>query len=77
MQGQVICAALHTGQDPICQEVQRCVFVLTGQKTGRCVPSAGGTEKSSEMLAWCPAEEVSVGYGPQRWAVALGRSVLC
>ncbi|XP_062457051.1 P2X purinoceptor 2-like, partial [Rhea pennata] len=28
---------------------------------GRCVPSAGGTEKSSEMLAWCPAEEASVG----------------
>ncbi|XP_062457413.1 P2X purinoceptor 2-like [Rhea pennata] len=30
-------------------------------RRGRCVPSAGGTEKSSEMLAWCPAEEVSVG----------------
>ncbi|XP_062457423.1 P2X purinoceptor 2-like, partial [Rhea pennata] len=28
---------------------------------GRCVPSAGGTEKSSEMLAWCAAEEASVG----------------
>ncbi|XP_067163003.1 P2X purinoceptor 2 isoform X2 [Apteryx mantelli] len=31
-----------------------------GEKTGRCVPNAGGTEKSCEILAWCPVDEGSV-----------------
>ncbi|NXE58010.1 P2RX2 protein, partial [Casuarius casuarius] len=49
-----------SGQDPVCQEVQRCASVLTGKKTGRCVPNAGGTKKSCEILAWCPVDEESV-----------------
>uniref|UniRef100_A0A8C4P2F6 P2X purinoceptor n=1 Tax=Dromaius novaehollandiae TaxID=8790 RepID=A0A8C4P2F6_DRONO len=28
--------------------------------TGRCVPNAGGTKKSCEILAWCPVDEESV-----------------
>uniref|UniRef100_A0A8B9BHX9 P2X purinoceptor n=1 Tax=Anser brachyrhynchus TaxID=132585 RepID=A0A8B9BHX9_9AVES len=48
-----------------CSSDQDCVPRDTdtsghGERTGRCVPQAGGTGKSCEVLAWCPVDGDSI-----------------
>ncbi|NWZ24812.1 P2RX2 protein, partial [Asarcornis scutulata] len=47
-------------QDPACWDLQCRAPVPAGQRTGRCVPQAGGTGKSCEVLAWCPVDGGSI-----------------
>lgn len=47
-------------QDKSCWDLQCQAPVSTGQRTGRCVPQAGGTGKSCEVLAWCPVDGGSI-----------------
>uniref|UniRef100_A0A8B9DQL5 P2X purinoceptor n=1 Tax=Anser cygnoides TaxID=8845 RepID=A0A8B9DQL5_ANSCY len=49
----------------MCSSDQDCVPRDTdtsghGERTGRCVPQAGGTGKSCEVLAWCPVDGDSI-----------------
>ncbi|NXL85919.1 P2RX2 protein, partial [Alectura lathami] len=53
------------GPSAVCSSEQDCVPMAMdvsshGERTGRCVPWAGGTLRSCEVLAWCPAEGGSV-----------------
>lgn len=56
-------------QDKSCWDLQCQAPVSTGQRTGRCVPQAGGTGKSCEVLAWCPVDGGSIRYWRQGWAL--------
>lgn len=56
-------------QDKSCWDLQCQAPLPAGQRTGRCVPQAGGTGKSCEVLAWCPVDGGSIRYRCWGWAL--------